>query len=132
MAHVLEHLPDPVRYLAGLRESLLERDGWLLIEVPNLYAHDSFEIAHLVSFSAHTLRQTLGRAGFEIVALEAHGRPRSRILPLYLTTLARPAQANQAAQVQPESRVRLKRWWGMRRRGLLSRVFPRWAWRPFP
>jgi 2-polyprenyl-3-methyl-5-hydroxy-6-metoxy-1,4-benzoquinol methylase len=132
LAHVLEHLPDPVHYLANLRESLLEGDGWLLIEVPNLYAHDSFEIAHLVSFSAHTLRQTLDLAGFEIVALEAHGRPRSRILPLYLTALARPAEATATVQVQPESRVRLKRWWGMTRRGLLSRMFPRWAWRTFP
>lgn len=132
LAHVLEHLPDPVRYLANLRESLLEGDGWLLIEVPNLYAHDSFEIAHLVSFSAHTLRQALGKAGFEIVSLEAHGRPRSRILPLYLTTLARPAKADVTMQVQPESRVRLKRWWGMTRRWLLSRAFPRRAWRTFP
>jgi 2-polyprenyl-3-methyl-5-hydroxy-6-metoxy-1,4-benzoquinol methylase len=132
LAHVLEHLPDPVRYLADLRESLLERDGWLLVEVPNLYAHDSFEVAHLVSFSAHTLQQTLGKAGFEIVALEAHGRPRSRLLPLYLTALARPAKATSPSQVQPESRVRLKRWWGMTRRWLLSRVFPRQAWLPFP
>ena len=132
LAHVLEHLPDPVHYLANLRESLLEREGWLLVEVPNLYAHDSFEIAHLASFSAHTLRQALGRAGFEIVALEAHGRPRSRILPLYLTALARPVNGIVPSKVQPESRVQLKRWWGMARRGLLSRVFPRWAWRTYP
>ncbi len=132
LAHVLEHLPEPVHYLANLRESLLKRDGWLLVEVPNLYAHDSFEMAHLVSFSAHNLRQALGRAGFEIVALEAHGRPRSLLLPLYLTALAQPAKASIPSQVRPESGVRLKRWWGMTRRGLLSRLFPRWAWRTYP
>jgi len=132
LAHVLEHLPDPVHYLANLRESLLEREGWLLVEVPNLYAHDSFEIAHLVSFSEHTLRQALGKAGFEIVTIEAHGRPRSRLLPLYLTALARPANAPGMMQVQPEGNVRLKRWWGMFRRRLLERFFPGKVWLPFP
>jgi SAM-dependent methyltransferase len=132
LAHVLEHLPDPLDYLANLRESFLEPDGWLLVEVPNLYTHDSFEVAHLVSFSAHTLRQVLSKAGFEIVALEPHGRPRSRLLPLYLTALARPAKITTALQVEPEGGVRLKRWWGMTRRWLLSRFFPRLAWIPFP
>jgi SAM-dependent methyltransferase len=132
LAHVLEHLPDPLDYLANLRESFLEPDGWLLVEVPNLYAHDSFEVAHLVSFSAHTLRQVLSKAGFDIVALEPHGRPRSRLLPLYITALARPAKTTTALQVEPEGGVCLKRWWGMARRWLLSRFFPRLAWIPFP
>lgn len=132
LAHVLEHLPDPIGYLSDLREAFLEQDGWLLVEVPNLYAHDSFEVAHLVSFSAHTLRQTLSKAGFEIVALEVHGRPRSRLLPLYLTALACPAKTTAALQVEPEGGVRFKRWWGMTRRWVLSRFFPRLAWMPFP
>ena len=130
MAHVLEHLPDPLGYLEGVRKNLLESRGWLLVEVPNLYAHNSFEVAHLVSYSAHTLRQTLGKAGFEVTALEAHGRPRSRLLPLYLTALARPLEKPTSFQVQPESRVRLKRWWGMSRRRVLERLFPRQAWLP--
>ena len=90
MAHVLEHIPDPVGYLVHLRETLLDPEGWLLLEVPNLYAHDLFETAHLVAYSAHTLRQTLEKAGFEVVRLEKHGRPRSAWLRLYITLLARP------------------------------------------
>jgi 2-polyprenyl-3-methyl-5-hydroxy-6-metoxy-1,4-benzoquinol methylase len=88
LAHVLEHLPDPVEYLAALRADLLLPDGWLLLEVPNLYAHDSFEIAHLVSYSPHTLSQALQKSGYEIVASQRHGQPRSRLIPLYLTVLA--------------------------------------------
>jgi SAM-dependent methyltransferase len=130
LAHVLEHLPDPVGYLANLRESLLEPGGWLLVEVPNLYAHDSFEVAHLVSYSAHTLRETLSQACFGILALEPHGRPRSRLLPLYLTVLARPVKTPAPSQVRLEGNVRLKRWWGMTRRRLLSRIFPCQAWLP--
>lgn len=129
MSHVLEHLPDPVGYLNHLRESLLESKGWLLLEVPNLYSHDSFEIAHLVSYSSHTLTQTMGKAGFEFVRLEGHGRPRSKLLPLYLTLLARPLpSAAPTWSLRPETQVALKRRVGMLRRRILERVFPKQSW----
>lgn len=126
MAHVLEHLSNPVGYLTYLREKHLTSDGWLLLEVPNLYCHDSFEIAHLVSFSAHTLSETVQKAGFEIVKLEAHGRPRSELLPLYLTVLARPGKS--AGVIQPEKNVACKRRLGMFRRRVLQKLFPKKAW----
>ena len=128
MAHVLEHLPAPVDYLRSIREEWLQPDGCLLVEVPNLYAHDSFEIAHLVSYSAHTLRQVLESGGFEITTLEQHGRPRSELLPLYLTALGRPAAARQ--EVAPERFVWIKRRAGMLRRYVLTRTSPRKAWVP--
>ena len=92
LIHVLEHLPDPVGSLVDIRQKRLDRSGWLLLEVPNLYAHDSFEIAHLVSFSRMSLTQTVQQAGFELVAVFSHGQPRSNLLRLYITLLARPAQ----------------------------------------
>jgi SAM-dependent methyltransferase len=129
MAHVLEHLPDPVGYLVHLRETLLNPEGWLLLEVPNLYAHDSFETAHLVAYSAHTLQQTVGKAGFEVVRLEKHGRPRSAWLPLYITLLARPITGLQPAfQVRSERWVAPKRRLGMFSRHVLERLLPGRAW----
>jgi len=128
LAHVLEHLPDPGSYLDELRKGMLTKNGWLLVEVPNLYAHDSFEVAHLVSYSEHTLRQMLSKAGFEVVTLEAHGRPRSRLLPLYLTALAQPLDKPDGFQVQGEAGVRFKRWQGMARRRVLERLLPWLAW----
>jgi 2-polyprenyl-3-methyl-5-hydroxy-6-metoxy-1,4-benzoquinol methylase len=130
LIHVLEHLPDPVQYLASLRQKLLKPDGWLLLEVPNLYAHDCFEVAHLTSFSAHTLKQTLQQAGFEIVASREHGAPRSHLLPLYITILAHPLREIHPQVVSPESRVELKRRVGMFRRRVLTRLFPSRAWLP--
>jgi SAM-dependent methyltransferase len=130
MAHVLEHLPDPVAYLIKLREIFLAPKGWLLLEVPNLYAHDSFEVAHLFAFSAHTLKQTVQRAGFGVVALEKHGLPRSLALPLYLTMLARPALVKKLVPLRLERGVSLKRRLGMSRRRVLSLLFPRRAWIP--
>lgn len=130
LAHVLEHLPDPLAYLAELRAGLLAPNGWLLLEVPNLYAHDCFEIAHLVSYSPATLRQTLGKAGFEVIALQAHGRPRSLWVPLYITALARPATASTPFVLQAERYVALKRRLGLLSRAVIARLFPRLAWRP--
>jgi 2-polyprenyl-3-methyl-5-hydroxy-6-metoxy-1,4-benzoquinol methylase len=132
LAHVLEHIPDPVDYLLHLKEHLLAPVGWLLVEVPNLYAHDSFEVAHLVSYSRHTLAQVLGKAGFAIAALEAHGRPRSPWLPLYLTVLAQPAAHAGASAVIPERHVAWKRRLGMLRSRLLTRLLPSRTWTSLP
>lgn len=129
MVHVLEHLADPVGYLIHLRKTLLEPTGWLLIEVPNLYAHDSFEPAHLIAYSTHTIRQTLEKAGFEVTRLEKHGRPRSGWLPLYITLLARPSSAAERMfRLRPERFVALKRKAGMVRRRVLERLFTPWVW----
>ncbi len=73
--YVLEHLRDPVRYLAGLRERL-NPGGRLLIEVPNVedallsvYQIPNFpafywQKAHYHYFSRRTLEDVLSRAGY--------------------------------------------------------------------
>jgi 2-polyprenyl-3-methyl-5-hydroxy-6-metoxy-1,4-benzoquinol methylase len=132
LAHVLEHLADPVGYLIDLRAGELAPDGRLLVEVPNLYAHDSFEIAHLVSYSPHTLVQTLLKAGYTIEALYRHGQPRSKVIPLYITALARPDGLRPPEEIAPEKGVEFKRRMGMLQRSLLTRLMPRSAWVPLP
>ena len=91
LMHVLEHLADPVTSLRDIRESLMTPNGYLLIEVPNFYAHDSYELAHLACYTRHSLRQLLAQSGFKVVALRVHGFPRPELLNLYLTVLATPA-----------------------------------------
>ncbi|MBG7610052.1 MAG: class I SAM-dependent methyltransferase [Anaerolineae bacterium] len=133
LAHVLEHLPDPIAYLVSLRKEILLPQGRLLIEVPNLYAHDSFELAHMTSFSAHTLRQILQKSGYEIVASQEHGQPRSEILPLYLTVLAVPQKEHDLNYVvQPEINVSRNRKKGMLVRRLIQKISPHKAWVPLP
>ncbi len=129
MMHVLEHLPNPVEYLQDLRTKFLTPGGWLLLEVPNLYAHDSFEVAHLVSFSAHTLTQVVKKAGFRLVQLRQHGLPRSRLIPLYITLLAQP-DGSTPSETEPDRMVRLQRQIGFFRRRLAERISPRRAWIP--
>jgi 2-polyprenyl-3-methyl-5-hydroxy-6-metoxy-1,4-benzoquinol methylase len=127
MMHVLEHLPNPVEYLHHLRENLLEPDGRLLLEVPNLHAHDCFEVAHFISFSAHTLIQMVRKAGFRPVELRSHGQPRSQLIPLYLTLLAQP-DSNLVYSLRPDRLVAIKRKLGFSYRFLVERLFPQRAW----
>jgi SAM-dependent methyltransferase len=130
MAHVLEHLPDPVAYLAKLRQGYSATGGYLLVEVPNLFVHDCFEVAHMSSFSEHTLAQTLMQSGFSVIATRKHGIPRSRILPLYLTVLAQSKGMNSPPGVVPENKVRRKRKYGILTRRIVSRLIPSIAWNP--
>ena len=132
LIHVLEHLPDPVGSLAQLRDRWLTPGGAFLLQVPNLYVHNSYEIAHLHAFSQHTLTETLRLAGYSVDAHEVHGRPRSNVLGLYITVLARPAIAPPDQTVRPESNVRLKRKLGMANRRVQERLNPGQAWLPFP
>ena len=87
MSHVLEHLMDPVAYLSDLRQHVLKPRGYLLIEVPNLYVHKSFELAHNFAFSPSVLREIVRKVGFRVVLLKKHGVPLKKS-PLYLTLLA--------------------------------------------
>lgn len=131
MMHVLEHLPDPLPTLSTIRESLLTPDGYLLIEVPNFYAHDSYELAHLMCFTPHSLRQMLMQAGYSIINEQKGGFPRSKLLNLYLTIIARPAQSGTVSQaVIPDKKVRLKHDLAMTYRKLVQKVLPGLAWLP--
>ncbi len=134
MSHVLEHLPDPLEYLRHLRQRWIVPNGWMLIEVPNLYGHQTFELAHLFAFSAATLREILQQAGFEIVRMHSHGQPRSRLIPLYLTVLARPhyGDSTQRRIRSGSSGVRVRRRLGMLWRRIATSIFAKWAWLPWP
>lgn len=131
MIHVLEHVSQPVDYIRHLRDDLINIKAKLLIEVPNLYAHDCFEVAHLSSFSQDTLTQVLKKAGFRILYIERHGFPRSKLVPLYITALAEPVEAKIAPwEVNGEKLVGLKRRTGFLHRRIIERLLPDKAWVP--
>lgn len=90
MSHVLEHLVDPIKYLGEIREILSASEGRVLLEVPNLYVHPAFELAHTYAFSLVSLSNTLHKAGFELLNCKLHSFPHSRVMPLYILVLARP------------------------------------------
>lgn len=131
MMHVLEHLKDPLGTLKEIRTHLLEDHGFLLVEVPNYYAHDSYELAHLSCFTEHTLSEMLKQAGYEIMHLRKHGYPRSETLDLYLTVLARPeSEPEKNAAIVPERLVALKRSLSSLKRNVLTKLVPDKTWLP--
>ena len=131
MIHVLEHLEDPLGMLREIRTNLLIDGGFLLVEVPNFYAHDSFELAHLSCFTEHTLTEMLKQAGYKIMHTRKHGYPRSDTLDLYLTVLARPeSDTHETLTIIPEKNVALKRTLGTLKRNLLTRLMPGKTWLP--
>lgn len=131
LIHVLEHIPDPVEYLKALRIKLLAQNGKLLVEVPNLYAHECFEVAHLTSFSSDRLIQVLKKAGYRCLYIERHGHPRSRMIPLYITILAEPERdGSKDTRIEFEKLVRIKRRTGLLHRRIIERLFPSFAWIP--
>lgn len=131
MMHVLEHLEDPLGTLREIRTHLLEHHGFLLVEVPNFYAHESYELAHLSCFTEHTLTEMLRQAGYKIMHMRKHGYPRSETLELYLTMLAQPeSEPDGNTGVIPERNVALKRALGTLKRNLLTKLRPGKTWLP--
>ena len=112
ISHVLEHLRDPVELLVRLRLDLLRPAGLLALEVPNLYAHNSFEAGHPICFNEKTLRLALAKAGFAVEQLLIHNHPRREInRPLYISALAARAAAAPQLRFDPPNvwRERVKR-----------------------
>lgn len=134
MIHVLEHLPNPVEYLINLREKYLAEQGKLLLEVPNLFGHTSYEVSHLTAFHQASLKRCLQLAGFRVLASFTHGHPRSPILRLYVTVLAEPAKSNaipdrwRANLHIIERRRRFGTWF----RQMMSYRLPDWTWKEYP
>jgi 2-polyprenyl-3-methyl-5-hydroxy-6-metoxy-1,4-benzoquinol methylase len=123
MSHVLEHVPEPVEFLINIRRNFMEPNGWLFLEVPNLYSHDCFEPGHLISFSKHTLVQVLNKAGYRVNRLVYHGKPRSKIVPLYINVLARPSEYI-TGTLKGEKLVYIKRKAGRVMRRIVEYFFP--------
>jgi SAM-dependent methyltransferase len=134
LAHTLEHLDDPVSTLMGLRERWLSPKGFLLVEVPNLYGHESLELAHLTAFTPATLKSILVKTGFEILKIRTHGRPRSLLIPLYITVLAVDSGKRYFNESIPSSSrgVKLRRKLGMFWNHITTKYATRWAWLTWP
>jgi 2-polyprenyl-3-methyl-5-hydroxy-6-metoxy-1,4-benzoquinol methylase/rubredoxin len=131
MMHVLEHLEDPLDTLRKIKTDLLDDRGFLLVEVPNFYAHESYELAHLNCFTEHSLSEMLKQAGYKVMHMRKHGYPRSETLDLYLSVLARPeSETSERLAIIPERSVALKRTLGTLKRNLLTKLMPGKTWLP--
>ena len=102
--HTLEHLNDPVAFLEHVRTNVLATEGFLYVEVPNLYGFPLNDPLHLYSYSPDSLSRLFARAGFETVETATSGfPPRPDFLcqndAEYLIGLARPASSGTSVPV---------------------------------
>jgi len=75
MIHSLKHLREPARFLEHLREDILTADGYLYIEVPNLYGMAICDPVHFFTYSRESLTRLLTIGGFEVLDMRTSGYP---------------------------------------------------------
>lgn len=75
MVHSLEHLRQPVQFLEHLRTNILDENGYLYIEVPNLYGIPLCEPLHFFTYTRESLTYLLQRSGFKVIEIFENGYP---------------------------------------------------------
>jgi len=129
LVHALEHLPDPRMFLDHLRAEVIRDDGWLYIEVPNLFGAPVNDPTHFFTYSGDSLRWLVEASGFEVVTLFTSGHPETdgflcRNDEENLICLARPAAPRAIAPPRPDAAALaadLSRHWSRHARQGVSR-----------
>lgn len=67
LIHAFEHLEHPGRFLTHLREDVLQKDGWLYIEVPNAFGFSLADPTHFVTYTKDALAYVLEKNGFRVI-----------------------------------------------------------------
>lgn len=66
MVHSLEHMRNPVSTLHHLKKNVLKNNGYIYIEVPNLFGSALSDPTHFFTFSTQSLKFVLNKSGFEV------------------------------------------------------------------
>lgn len=83
MVHSLEHMRNCVKTLKHLKKNVISKNGYLYIEVPNVFASPMNDPTHFYSFSMVSLRNLLEISGYEVLEMFLAGNPN---VPLLLDT----------------------------------------------
>jgi SAM-dependent methyltransferase len=125
VSHVLEHVPQPVKFLADLAR-YLKPDGRLFVDVPDVCAYHwlaDLHIAHIFHFSARTLIGAANAAGLGVVEIRHHHPPK---LPACVSVVLAHGGPNAAppddiAQLEAQAVDRIRRF--DRRAWLFNKCF---------
>ena len=91
LSHVLEHFLSPRSALEIVRD-LMGDGGILYVEVPNLFFHKCFGVAHPYSFYVGSLKNMLSLTGFEVLSVHTHGKPKWARVPYFISIVARASE----------------------------------------
>jgi|GEM_PF-7052712 len=67
LIHVFEHLQHPDQFLSHLKKDVITSDGWLYIEVPNVFGFPMSDPTHYFSYTENSLRRVMELNGFEVI-----------------------------------------------------------------
>ncbi len=109
MSHVLEHVPQPVSFLADATRGL-RKGGAIFIEVPcRDWQHKALDEPHLLFFDKNPLHELLSSIGFDHIRLSYHGQTLEQLASasaMYSTWLAVRSKLIGLGLVAPFSRIR--------------------------
>lgn len=130
MNHVLEHIKNPVQFLASLKP-LLSSNARVYIDVPDLQEYhklSALHIAHLYHFGQDTLVRTAANAGYTVNLIEKHApakHPRSlRCVLSPVDAAVVPEPVNQRTGWQVISACAHHAWYAHGKRWLRSTTAP--------
>lgn len=101
LSHVLEHVPDPPKFMAELA-TYLKPTGRLFIDVPDVTKYHwlaDLHIAHIYHFSRATLARTAEKAGLHTTQIEIHKPPK---LPSCIRAVFAGAPVGERVTVEPD------------------------------
>ena len=87
---VLEHLPDPVKFLNHVKKNVLKNKGFIYIEVPCAETSEYSNPSHLFMFTKESLEYLFNLCGFEIhhISIEhIHNFPKLTTLKRHIQTM---------------------------------------------
>ena len=73
LLQVLEHLPDPVKFLIRIKKNILKKNGLVYIEIPNPFANPLDDPTHLNLYSYETIKYILESCNYKILHIEQRG-----------------------------------------------------------
>lgn len=72
LIHVFEHLGDPNKFLKHLYNNILDENGHIYIEVPDIESSHYSDPTHCFTYCADSLKYVLKKNNFEILYIGAH------------------------------------------------------------
>lgn len=106
MIHVLEHMQHPMRELDKIKR-VMTPDGLLIIQVPDLDAAISLNLAHIFQYTPRALSLLLQNQGFKVVAGMSSQWPKTTGHPMHrknITVVAAHADSGLAAIDTPAAK----------------------------
>ena len=106
LVQVLEHVVNPINTLLDIKNNLLNENGLIYIEVPNMFNFPISDPVHLTDFSTVSMENILNKTGFKILDMKLSKSPSFEIFPQMYHSITILAQACDDTEVKLTNSLR--------------------------